>query len=215
MPDAMSWLGMRIDDAYGARVGDVEDVYLETAGTPRWLFARPCRVLIPAEEAMAGAGRVWVPYEKELIRGAPAVTSLDQVTPEHEAATARWYKQRVRSGWVAHGSVPWVRGYDAEAARLRREELRREPPREPEREELRAEPPPEPEPEPLPPLRQAGAAPPARPAAQQQDGRQVVMVFNIGCDEPSRTPLRATADGWDEAAARALDEYARRTGSYR
>ena len=84
MPDAMSWLGMRIDDAYGARVGDVEDVYLETDGTPRWIFARPGRVLIPAEEAMAGAGRVWVPYEKELIRGAPAVTSLDQVTPEHE-----------------------------------------------------------------------------------------------------------------------------------
>src|SRR5688572_27119789 len=77
MPDALSWLGMRIDDAYGARVGDVDDIYLEADGTPRWIFARPGRVLIPAAEAMAGAGRVWVPFEKELIKNAPSVTSLD------------------------------------------------------------------------------------------------------------------------------------------
>ena len=38
MPEALSWLGMRIDDAYGARVGMVHDVYLEADGSPRWIF---------------------------------------------------------------------------------------------------------------------------------------------------------------------------------
>ena len=189
MPDAMSWLGMRIDDAYGARVGDVDDVYLETDGTPRWIFTRPGRVLVPAQEAVAGAGRVWVPYEKETIRNAPAVASLDYVTPEHEALTWRWYQRGTdHSGWVSHGKMPWVRGYDAGAARQQRRE-------------------------PLPPLREAPAPPPA--VVPAGDGRQVVMVFNIGCDESRRTPLRSTPDEWDEAAARALEEYARRTGTYR
>ena len=199
MPDALSWLGMRIDDAYGARVGDVEDVYLETDGSPRWIFTRPGRVLIPAQEAVAGAGRVWVPFEKEQIKNAPAVASLDYVTPEHEALTWRWYKGAAdHSGWVAHGKMPWVRGYDADAARRRREETRHEP---------------------LPPLREAPAPPAQAPApavAPTGDGRQVVMVFNIGCEDANgRTPLRSAQDEWDEAAARALDEYARRTGTYR
>src|SRR5687768_10338163 len=140
MPDALSWLGMRIDDAYGARVGDVDDVYLEADGTPRWIFTRPGRVLIPAQEAMAAGGRVWVPYEKELIKSAPALASLDQVTPEHEAATWRWFSHGAdHTGWVAHGRVPWVRGYDAEAARARRSEIHHEQPAR----------------EPLPPLREA------------------------------------------------------------
>ena len=200
MPDAMSWLGMRIDDAYGARVGDVDDVYLEADGTPRWIFTRPGRVLIPATEAMAGGGRVWVPYEKDMIKNAPAVASLEHVTPEHEAATWRWYSRGLdHSGWVSHGSIPWVRGYDAEAARRRREQAQAEP---------------------LPPLREAPRPepPPQPPAASRQsaDGRQVVMVFNIGCDDTSQRPAqRGADDGWDEAAARALDEYARRTGTYR
>jgi hypothetical protein len=172
----MSWLGMRIDDAYGSRVGDVDDVYLEADGTPRWIFTRPGRTLIPARDAMAGAGRVWVPYEKELIKNAPAAASLEYVTPEHEAATWRWYSANTdHSGWVSHGSHHQ-----------------------------------------LPPLSQAPTPPAAPHQRQSADGRQVVMVFNIGCDDASqRAPLRAADDGWDDAAARALYEYARRSGTYR
>ena len=103
MPAAISWLGMRIDDAYGARVGDVRDVYLEADGSPRWIFSVPLRVLIPAHEAIAGAGRVWVPYQREQIEGAPRALWLDLVTPELETATRRWYAfARDHSGWVAN-----------------------------------------------------------------------------------------------------------------
>lgn len=70
------------------------------------MFTGRHRVLIPAQHAIAGGGRVWVPYERELIRGAPRVWSLDEVTPELETATRRWYALgRDHSGWVAHASV--------------------------------------------------------------------------------------------------------------
>lgn len=105
MPQALSWIGMRIDDAYGARVGIVRDVYLEADGSPRWIFARRTIGLIPAWEALVGSGRVWVPYERTLIEGAPQVSSLDVVTPVVEAATRRWYAAgRDHSGWAAHAS---------------------------------------------------------------------------------------------------------------
>jgi hypothetical protein len=94
---------MRIDDAYGARVGTVDDVYLEADGSPRWIFASRRKALIPARDAIAAAGRVWVPYELALITGAPRVWSLDLVTPVLEAETRRWYAAgRDQSGWVAH-----------------------------------------------------------------------------------------------------------------
>ena len=101
MPEALSWLGMRIDDAYGALVGVVNDLYLEADGSPRWIFTMRRGVLIPAHEALAGAGRVWVPYSRELIAGAPKVKSLDDVTPVLETETRRWYASGVdHSGWV-------------------------------------------------------------------------------------------------------------------
>lgn len=106
MPDALSWLGMRIDDAYGARVGAVHDVYLEADGAARWIFTGRRRVLIPAWDAIAGGGRVWVPYTLEVIEAAPRVWSLDEVTPAVEASTRRWYAAgHDHSGWVAHTSA--------------------------------------------------------------------------------------------------------------
>ena len=103
MPEALSWLGMRIDDAYGALVGAVNDLYLEADGSPRWIYTRRRKVLIPAQEALAGAGRVWVPYTREVIEGAPGILSLDDLTPELETATRRWYASgRDHSGWVEH-----------------------------------------------------------------------------------------------------------------
>ena len=91
MADALSWLGMPIEDAYGVRVGDVRDVYLEADGSARWIFTGRHRILVPAENAIVGAGRVWVPYDRSLIHGAPRVWSLLEVTPELEARTRRWY----------------------------------------------------------------------------------------------------------------------------
>jgi hypothetical protein len=79
---------MRIDDAYGARVGAVHDVYLEADGSPRWIFTLRRRVLIPGWDAIAGAPRLW---------------SLDELTPAFETETRRWYAAgKDHTGWAAH-----------------------------------------------------------------------------------------------------------------
>lgn len=70
---ALSWVGQRIDDVYGARVGKVEDVYLDgRTGEPVWLAVRLGRfgddhVAVPAAEAVAGEGGVRIPYERQVV----------------------------------------------------------------------------------------------------------------------------------------------------
>ena len=84
LAEVAQWIGHRVDDVYGARVGRVEDVYVDTeTGEPHWLLAKTARfgdehALVPIDDTIAGAGHVWVPYERELIkrsgahpRGAP------------------------------------------------------------------------------------------------------------------------------------------------
>lgn len=74
LADVAQWVGHRVDDVYGARVGRVEDVYVdpETA-TPHWLLTKISRfgedhALVPLDDTIAGAGHVWVPFERELIK---------------------------------------------------------------------------------------------------------------------------------------------------
>lgn len=72
--EVAQWVGHRVDDVYGARVGRVEDVYVDPeTGSPHWLLAKTARfgddsALVPVDDTIAGAGHVWVPYERELIK---------------------------------------------------------------------------------------------------------------------------------------------------
>ena len=64
------WIGHRLDDVYGARVGRVIS---EDAG---WLAVRLGvrgreQAVVPGWEAAAGAGHVWVPVTRDQIRTAP------------------------------------------------------------------------------------------------------------------------------------------------
>jgi hypothetical protein len=36
---ALGWIGRRVDDVQGARIGTVEDIFVDL-GTPRWLVVR-------------------------------------------------------------------------------------------------------------------------------------------------------------------------------
>jgi hypothetical protein len=92
LTEALSWIGYRVDDVYGARVGIVEDVYVDHAtDRPCWLLTKMGRfsdahALVPVQDAVAGAGHVWVPYEKDMIRRAPQVAAGMPVAQEREAA---------------------------------------------------------------------------------------------------------------------------------
>ena len=71
-----SWKGFRLDDIGGATVGKVEGAYVDAeTGTPEWLLARMGRFghhcLVPARDAVAAAGHVWVPHGRDEIRKAP------------------------------------------------------------------------------------------------------------------------------------------------
>ena len=74
--EAQGWKGFRLDDMSGSTIGKVEGAYVDPGtGSPEWLLARMGRFghhcLIPARDAVAAAGHVWVPYGRDQIRKAP------------------------------------------------------------------------------------------------------------------------------------------------
>jgi len=100
MPDineALAWTGFRVDDVYGARVGTVADLYVDHhTDTPCWILVKMGRfsdahALVPVRDAVAGAGHVWVPWEKDLIRRAPQIAAGMPVTQEAERALCVHY----------------------------------------------------------------------------------------------------------------------------
>ena len=100
MPDlqeALGWSGFRVDDVYGARVGIVEDIYVDhDTDSPCWILVKMGRfsdahALLPIRDAVAGNGHVWIPYEKDLIRRAPQVAAGMPITQELERALCAHY----------------------------------------------------------------------------------------------------------------------------
>ncbi|MGI8727250.1 MAG: PRC-barrel domain-containing protein [Solirubrobacterales bacterium] len=91
LDQALGWIGSRVDDIYGASVGRLEDVWIDPAtGVPKWLLIKEGRfggrtTLIPFEDATAGAGHVWIPYERELVRDAPEIEPGTPLTQQLES----------------------------------------------------------------------------------------------------------------------------------
>lgn len=76
LDEAKGWVGFKLDELGGQSVGRVEAVYVDDAsGRPEWLLARMGRFghhcLVPARDAVAAGGHVWVPYARDQIRKAP------------------------------------------------------------------------------------------------------------------------------------------------
>lgn len=110
LDDALTWVGFHLDDVFGARVGRVEDVYIdELSGQPVWLVARLGRfgdelAVVPATNAAGGDGHVWVPYERQLIRSAPFPEAGVPLTRERELELATHFDVGSRAGRV--GNLP-------------------------------------------------------------------------------------------------------------
>lgn len=92
-------MGYRVDDIYGGSIGKLADILVDVQGQPRWLLVREGRfagrhrhTLIPFDDATAGSGHVWVPYEREVVRSAPDVKSGSQLTERDEAAFRAHYQ---------------------------------------------------------------------------------------------------------------------------
>ncbi len=122
LDEARSWVGSRVDDIYGANVGRLEGVWDGPDGEPRWLLVREGRFgashkLIPFSDATAGAGHVWIPYERDLVRHSPAVSPGERPSANLEEALADHYHTRAQ----ARPSAPAPRPKPAkpESSRLR------------------------------------------------------------------------------------------------
>jgi sporulation protein YlmC with PRC-barrel domain len=101
MPGARAgrrWLGLRVEDAEGARVGTVEDIYVDQeSGLPQWLLVRLRRfrtgctlVPLPSEGANGGSS-VTVPVARDVIRRAPPVERGGALSQTRELALCAHY----------------------------------------------------------------------------------------------------------------------------
>ncbi|MDQ3728945.1 MAG: hypothetical protein M3355_05095 [Actinomycetota bacterium] len=114
------WKGHRLDEMGGASVGKVEGSFVdEVTGRPEWLLARMGRFghycLVPARDAVAANGRVWVPYSRDQIRRAPRVEPGKPLDRDSEKAMLDHYG--VGSPLTGRGAELSERKPDSETVR--------------------------------------------------------------------------------------------------
>lgn len=107
--EVSNWKGYRLDELGGGSVGKVEGAYLDAeSGAPEWLLVRMGRfghyALVPARDAVAAVGHVWVPYELKQIRGAPKVDPKRAISREYELALLEHYGVSGETGRAAEVS---------------------------------------------------------------------------------------------------------------
>ncbi len=96
LEQALDWVDDGIDDLGGSGVARVQAIFVDTSsGEPAWVIAKLGRfgkaVAIPIHDCAAVAGRVWVPHEREVVRGAPSVDPQQPFAREHELAICAHY----------------------------------------------------------------------------------------------------------------------------
>lgn len=86
--EARAWIGSRVTDSLGVGVGRLEDIWVDAeSGEPAWLLIREGRFggshkLVPFSGATEGGGRIWLPFERDQIKSAPAVGAEEVLTAE-------------------------------------------------------------------------------------------------------------------------------------
>ena len=94
---ALNLRGGNVIDNDGERVGTIEDVYLdEETDQPEWVAVKTglfgTRLsFVPLAEASQEGGDVRVPYDKDMIKGAPNVEPDGQLSQGEEAELYRYY----------------------------------------------------------------------------------------------------------------------------
>jgi len=94
--EILGWVGARLDDMGGAGVGKVEGLYVDAqTGESVWLLVRVGRLgrhsLVPARDAVVGGGHVWVPYTREVLRGAPRIDPGEPLDADRERELSGHY----------------------------------------------------------------------------------------------------------------------------
>jgi hypothetical protein len=109
LQEALETIGFRVDEMAGSSIGRVHGVYVdEQTGEPAWVVVKLGRfgkvTLIPYRDCAPGAGHLWAAYEREVLRGAPAINEGDPLTREQELEICAHYGIRgdqARAGEIA------------------------------------------------------------------------------------------------------------------
>jgi hypothetical protein len=96
LSEVLGWVGHKLDELHGATVGRIEGAHVDAEdGKPEWLLVRFGRfghhTLVPARDAVEGAGRVWVPFARDVIRRAPRIKAGSTLTKDEESALLAHY----------------------------------------------------------------------------------------------------------------------------
>jgi hypothetical protein len=91
-----TWVGDRLDEISGASMGKIEGAFVsEAKGRPEWILIRVGRfghhTVVPARQAVAGVGHVWVPWSRATIRSAPRVELGGALNAEEERQLCEHY----------------------------------------------------------------------------------------------------------------------------
>jgi hypothetical protein len=101
--EALGWAGAKLDELTGGTVGRVEGVLTDAeSGDPKWLLVRMGRfghhTALPFTHAVGGVGRVWAPYDREMIRQAPRIDAGQPLTRERELELCAFYGMGEETG---------------------------------------------------------------------------------------------------------------------
>lgn len=99
--EVAGWIGWRVDDLNGTMLGHVERTAGDDRGAPAWLVIAEFgledgrRFFVPARDAVGGAGRVWCPHDRALVRGSARLVGAE-LTPQAEHQLRSHYAPAAR-----------------------------------------------------------------------------------------------------------------------
>jgi hypothetical protein len=101
MDEALTYIGARVDDSGGGRLGKVSGIHVDAASNdPKWLVVKIGRfagdAAIPFEHTAPVAGRVWVAYERDEVRNSPKLSAGQALSAKQELQLCDHYG--IRSG---------------------------------------------------------------------------------------------------------------------
>lgn len=108
LSEALGWIGFRVDDMTGSRLGRLEAVFVDAdGGEPVWAVVKLGRfgkvTAVPYGDCADGPSRVWVAHGRKAVRGAPPVNAREPLTREREVELCEHYL--IRSDRGRHKAV--------------------------------------------------------------------------------------------------------------
>ena len=97
LDEALGWRGATLRDAEGERIGTIDEVYLDAdTNAPEWALVHTGRLgtgraFVPLRDAKATEDGCAVPFEKGVVKDAPAMVPDGQLTKREEAELYRHY----------------------------------------------------------------------------------------------------------------------------